>query len=135
MKKVHYLPVCFMAVFLFLCACAKEQADPTSSGPDTLSSSINVTPASRVPDPRPPATSKPATSKPATSKPATSAPATSVPATTAPATKPAPPPTEPNLDWVTDREIVPFEDRFKEVVGFAGNDHAYMQIQTASDGE
>ena len=126
MKKVHYLPVCFMAVFLFLCACAKERADPTSSGPDTLSSSINVTPASRVPDPRPSATSKPATSKPATSKPAASAPATSVPATTAPATKPAPPPTEPNLDWVTDREIVPFKDRFKEDVPFGYDNDSWL---------
>ncbi len=124
MKKVHYLPVCFMAVFLFLCACAQQQADPASSGPDTLSSSsINVTPASRVPDSRTPATSKPATSKPATSKPATTAPATT-PATT-PSTTPTQPDTMPthqltvpNEDWSTDREIVPFEDRFQENVPF-----------------
>lgn len=115
MKKHNYLPVLLVFVFLLLCACAQEQADPASSGPDALSSSsINVTPASRTPDPRPPATSKPATSKPATSKPATSAPATSVPATTAPA-----PPIRLSTDWVVeDREIVPFEEHFKEDVPF-----------------
>ena len=117
MKKANYLPVLFVAVFLLLCACAQQQTSPASSDPDALSStpSINVTPASRVPDSRPPATSKPATSVPATSAPATAP-------TTAPTqpTKPTepPPPTEPNLDWVTNREIVPFEDRFKEDVPF-----------------
>ena len=122
-KKYNCLLALLVSVFLLLCACAQRQADQASS-PDALSSapSINVTPASRTPDSRPPATSKPATSKPATSAPATTVPVTTAPATTAPATSPAPPPTEPNLDWVTNREIVPFEDRFKEDVPF-GYDH------------
>lgn len=104
MKKANYLPVLFVSVFLLLCACAQQQADQASSGPDTLSSSINVTPASCAPDSRVPATSVPAT-------------APSTAPTTAPAT--VPPPTEPNLDWVVEnREIVPFEDRFTEDVPF-----------------
>ena len=121
MKKHSYLPVLFSFVFLLLCACAGRQTDPaSSSGPDVLSSSpsINVTPASRIPDSRTPATSAPTTSKPATS----------VPATT-PATTPSTAPTQPTAwpdrwlscqttDWITDREIVPFEDRFKEDVPF-----------------
>lgn len=144
MKKHSYLPVLFSFVFLLLCACAGRQTDPaSSSGPDVLSSSpsINVTPASRIPDSRTPATSAPTTSKPATSVPATT-PATTpstaptqptVPpvtdpwwimpttAPTQPSTKPTQPitqPTNPNPEWLTDREIVPFEDRFKEDVPF-----------------
>ena len=115
MKKANYLPVLFVAVFLLLCACAQQQADPSSSGPDVLSSapSINVTPASRIPDSRPPASSVPATSAPATSAPATSTPATTAPAQPT-AIPTAPPRTyQSNIDWVTNREIVPFEDLFK----------------------
>lgn len=121
MKKHSYLLVLFSFVFLLLCACAGRQTDPaSSSGPDVLSSSpsINVTPASRIPDSRMPATSAPTTSKPATS----------VPATT-PATTPSTAPTQPTAwpdrwlsyqtaDWITDREIVPFEDRFAADIPF-----------------
>ncbi len=110
-KKYDYLPVLLVFIFLLLCACAKEQADPASSGPDTLSSSsINVTPA-------------------------TSAPATSVPATTAPA-----PPIRLSTDWVVEnREIIPFEDRFAEDVPFFPVKQAYYQygdywFAQASDG-
>ena len=123
-KKYNCLLALLVSVFLLLCACAQQQADQASF-PDALSSapSINVTPASRTPDSRPPATSKPATSKPATS----------APATTAPATTPAPPPstapTQPAVwpdrwitiqttDWITDREIIPFDDRFTADVPF-----------------
>lgn len=55
MKKYNYLPALLMFVFLLLCACAKEQADPASSGPDTLSSA----PTSSVPASSVPATSTP----------------------------------------------------------------------------
>ena len=122
MKKYNYLPVLLVFIFLLLCACAKEQADPTPSGPDTLSSSINVTPASRTPDPRPPATSKPATSKPATSKPATSK----------PATKPRDP-IQLTTDWmVTDREIIPFEERFETDIPFPAGRIQYYGMRDNS---
>jgi hypothetical protein len=109
-KKYNYLPALLVFIFLLLCACAKEQADPASSGPDTLSSSsINVTPASRTP------------------------------ATTAPATEPAPP-IRLSTDWVVeDREIIPFEERFEADVPFFPVKQAYYQFgdywfAQASDG-
>ena len=115
MKKHNYLPVLLVAIFLLLCACARQQTDQTSS---TGANALSSVPSSSAPVTSAPATSTPATSSPATSIPATSVPATSAPATTVPVTVPTPPPTEPNLDWVTNREIIPFEDRFKEDVPF-----------------
>lgn len=57
-KKYNYLPVLLVFIFLLLCACTKEQANPASSGPDTLS---------LIPSSSTPATSVPASSVPATS--------------------------------------------------------------------
>jgi hypothetical protein len=119
MKKVHYLPVCFMAVFLFLCACAKEQADPASSGPDTLSSISTSYPAPIY--------------TPATSVPVTSAPTTTAPATSVPTTEPAPP-IQLSTDWVVeDRESIPFEDRFKEDVPFGIYDSSWLVHISGND--
>ena len=118
MKKANYLPVLFVAIFLLLCACAQQQSSQASSDPDTLSS----IPSSSVPTSSMPATSVPTTSVPATSIPATSVPVASVPATQ-PTTMPTPPATEPNLDWLTDRKIIPFEDRFAEDVPFGVSDY------------
>ena len=120
MKKANYLLVLFVAVFLILCACAQQQTSQASSDPDTLSS----IPATRYPPP----IYTPASSVPTTSAPATSVPATSAPATT-PATTPSTAPTQPaawpdrilscqTTDWITDREIVPFEERFAADVPF-----------------
>ena len=57
-KKYNYLPVLLVFIFLLLCACTKEQANPASSCPDTLS---------LIPSSSTPATSVPASSVPATS--------------------------------------------------------------------
>lgn len=120
MKKYNSCLLALMvSVFLLLCACAQQQTSQASSEPDTLSS----IPATHCPPPiYTPASSVPATSVPATSIPATSVPVTSVPATQ-PTTMPTPPATEPNLDWLTDREIIPFEDRFAEDVPFGVSDY------------
>ena len=121
MKKYNYLPALLMFVFLLLCACAKEQAAPASSDPDTLSSISTSYPAPIYA----PASSVPVTSAPATSVPATSVPATTAPTTTVPATTPTQPTTWPDrtlscqtTDWITDREVVPFEERFTSDVPF-----------------
>lgn len=111
MKKHNYLSVLLVAIFLLLCACARQQTDQTSSTGANALSSI------------------PSSSAPVTSAPATSTPATSIPATSTPATVPTATPTQtyvmygneitiPTTDWITDRQIVPFEDRFKEDVPF-----------------
>ena len=115
MKKANYLLVLFVAVFLILCACAQQQTSQASSDPDTLSS---------IPSSSVPASSIPATSVPTTSVPATSIPATSVPATSAPATEPAPP-IQLSTEWIADREIVPFEDRFEEDIPFITVKYSY----------
>ena len=124
MKKYNSCLLALMvSVFLLLCACAQQQTSQASSEPDALSS----IPSSSTPSSTP-ATSVPATSVPATSIPATSVPATSAPATT-PATTPSTAPTQPAVwpdrilscqttDWITDREIVPFEERFAADVPF-----------------
>ncbi len=130
-KKYNCLLALLVSVFLLLCACAQQPSSQASSDPDALSSapSINVTPASRIPDSRAPATSAPATSVPAASAPATSAPATSVPATTAPA-----PPIRLSTDWVVEnREIIPFEDRFKEDVPFGIYDSSWLVHISGND--
>lgn len=119
MKKYNCLLVLLVFVFLLLCACASGQVETPSSSPDTISSiPSSSTPASSVP------ASSPVSSVPASS-PASSIPSTSTPATSVPATAPAQPTimsthwlTYPTMDWVTDREIVPFEDRFAEDVPF-----------------
>ena len=102
-KKYNCLLALLVSVFLLLCACAQRQADQVSS-PDALSS----TPSSFSSTP---------SSVPTSSISASSVPATAP--TTAPTqpTEPAPP-IQLSTDWVTNREIVPFEDRFKEDVYF-----------------
>jgi len=129
-KKYNCLLALLVSVFLLLCACAQRQADQASS-PDALSS----TPSSRVSIP---SSSVPASSVPATSIPASSVPATSVPATSVPVTEPVSP-IQLSTDWVTNREIVPFEDRFKEDVPFFTAKQAYYRygdywFAQASDG-
>ena len=109
-KKYNCLLALLVSVFLLLCACARQQSSQASSDPDTLSS----TPSSSIPASSVPATSVPAYSVPATSIPAT-APST---APTQPAIMPTHQLTIPTMDWVTDRQIIPFEDRFKEDVPF-----------------
>ena len=109
MKKYNCLLALLVSVFLLLCACAQQQSSPASSAPDTLSS---------IPSSSVPASSVPATSVPATSVPVTSVPVTEPPPTTQPATMSTHWLTIPTKDWSTDRQIVPFEDRFKEDVPF-----------------
>ena len=125
MKKYRYLPVLLLAIFLLLCACAQNVTDQ----PETLPSS-SVQPSSK-PTGKPTSTPTivPTVVTKPTTKPTT---APTVPATkpTQPTTKPTQPTTVPakpttppytrplNLDWVTDREIIPFEDRFAEDVLF-----------------
>ena len=124
MKKANYLPVLFVAVFLLLCACAQQQTSPASSEPDTLSS----IPATRYPPPiYTPASAVPTTSTPATSVPATPVPTSSAPATTPP-TSPAIPPDRSysSTEWVTSREIVPFEERFTEDVPFGYDNDSWL---------
>ena len=117
-RKYNYLPALLVFIFLLLCACAKEQAAPASSGPDTLSSTFTSYPAPIY---------APASSKPVTSAPAASVPATSVPATSVPTTEPAPP-IRLFTDWVVeDREIIPFEERFEEDVYFGTTTRWFIQ--------
>ena len=118
-KKNNCLLALLVSVFLLLCACAQQQADPSSSDPDALSSI-------------------PSSSTPASSVPASSVPATSTPTTSAPATEPAPP-IQISTDWITDREVVPFENRFAEDIPFFTAEQAYYRhgdywFAQASDG-
>lgn len=124
MKKHRYLPVLLLAIFLSLCACAQNVTDQ----PETLPSSAQP---SSKPTGKPTSTPTiiPTVVTQPTTKPTT---APTVPATkpTQPTTKPTQPTTVPakpttppytrplNLDWVTDRQIVPFEDRFAEDVPY-----------------
>lgn len=114
MRKYNYLPVLVMFVFLLLCACAKEQAAPASSGPDTLSSISTSYPAPIY-------------------APASSVPVTSAPATSVPATEPAPP-VQLSTAWVVeDREIIPFEERFKEDVPFEVYSNSWLVHQGGNE--
>lgn len=122
MKKYRYLPVLLLAIFLSLCACAQNVTDQ----PETLPSS-SVQPSSK-PTGKPTSTPTiiPTVVTQPTTKPTTAPTVPTTVPTTAPAqptstpTKPTTPPyTRPlNLDWVTDREIIPFEDRFTEDVPY-----------------
>ena len=114
MKKVHYLPVLLVAVFLLFCACAQQATELPETAPSSSAALLNSTPASTP-------TSTPTT--PTTPTTPSTAP------TTVPATTPTTIPTQPYImsgneitisttDWITDRQIVPFEDRFKEDVSF-----------------
>ena len=117
MKKYRYLPILLLAVFLLLCACAQNVTDqpettPSSSSPVQLNSKPAAKPTS-TPTIIPTVVTQP-TTKPtaAPTKPTTKP-------TTAPTKPTTPPPTtQPNLKWLTNREIVPFEERFKEDVPF-----------------
>lgn len=93
MKKYNCLLALLVSVFLLFCACVQEQANPTSSPTQPT----NLTGPSSSTQSNP-----------------TSAP-------TQPSIPTDPPTSQPNLDWVTTREIVPFEDRFKEDVPFGDN--------------
>lgn len=117
MKKHRYFPVLLLAIFLLLCACAQNVTDQPETLPSSAQPSSNPTskPTS-TPTIIPTVVTQP------TTKPAT-APTVPTTAPTQPTTAPTKPTTPPytrplNLDWVTDREIVSFEDRFKEDVPF-----------------
>ncbi|MBE6958870.1 MAG: hypothetical protein E7447_06955 [Ruminococcaceae bacterium] len=129
MKKRQYLPILLLAVFLLLCACAQNVTDqpettPSSSSPVQLNSKPATKPTS-TPTIIPTVVTQPTT-------------APTVPTTkpTAAPTKPTTPPptTQPNLDWMTSREIVPFEDRFKEDVPFNVSPTYWMDAYEDMDG-
>lgn len=122
MKKYICLLTLLVIVFL-LFACVSSQVDQASSTWTSYPAPI-YTPAASVPESSVPDT-EPATSPPET-EPATSTPATSVLATTP--TTPLEPPARFYLstDWVTDREIVPFEERFAENVPFGYANHSWL---------
>lgn len=127
MKKHQYLPIVLVAIILLLCACARQVTDPPETIPSGSSSAALQSKPTTKPTTAP--TTKPTTAP--TAKP-TTAPTTKP--TTAP-TKPTTAPTQPTLppepiqlhtDWVTNREIVPFEDRFKEDVPFGSNSGTWL---------
>jgi len=145
MKKYGYLPILLLAVFLLLCACAQNVTDqpettPSSSSPVQLNSKPATKPTS-IPTIIPTVVTQP-TAKPTTApikpttKPTTAPTQPAVPLTTdpwwvtpttaptQPSAKPTQPitqPTDPNPEWLTDRQVVPFEDRFAEDVLFGYN--------------
>ena len=126
MKKRHYLPILIISVFLLLCACAQNVTDQ----PETTPSS-SVQPSSKptskptsTPTIVPTVVTQPTTAPTRPTTKPTTAPTT---APTQPTTKPTtaptkpttpPPTTQPNLEWLTNRQIVPFEERFEEDVPF-----------------
>ena len=123
MKKRHYLPILIISVFLLLCACAQNVTDQ----PETTPSS-SVQPSSK-PTSKP--TSTPTIIPTVVTQPTTT-PTQPTTAPTQPTTKPTTVPTEPagpiqlSTAWVTDREIVPFEDRFKEDVPFGTSTDVWL---------
>ena len=125
MKKVQYLPVLLLAVFLLLCACVQN----TTETPETLpSSSVQLqsqptTKPTAAPTTIPTTLPTAAPMQPTTTPTQPTTTPTTAPTTipTAPPTQPTQPTTQPNLEWLTNREIIPFEDRFAEDVPFGYN--------------
>ena len=118
MRKANYLPVLFVAVFLLLCACAQQQATQPETAPSSSSSVLSSKPSSAP-------TTRPTSAPTAPSTAPSTAPTQPTTAATQPATTPTSPAIMPThgitittTDWITDRQIVPFEDRFKEDVPF-----------------
>lgn len=122
MKKLHYLPVLFVAVFLLLCACARETApEPQSSTPVLGSVPSEVPSSAPVSMPTTVPTTAPTTAPPApTTKPVTVPTSPTTPATTpTQPTVPIPPPIRGSADWIVeDREVIPFEERFEHNISF-----------------
>ena len=119
MKKLQYLPFVIVAVFLLLCACAQNVTDQ----PETLPSSSVQLQSQPTTKPTAAPTTIPTTLPTTAPTQPTTKPTT---APTQPTTKPTqpttpPPTTQPNLEWLTNREIIPFEDRFAKDVPFGYN--------------
>ncbi|MBE6958874.1 MAG: hypothetical protein E7447_06975 [Ruminococcaceae bacterium] len=123
MKKYGYLPILLLAVFLMLCACAQNVTDPPKTTPSSSSVQLNSKPATKptsIPTIIPTVVTQPTTAPIVPTTKPTTAPTTVPTQPTSAPTKPTTPPyTRPlNLDWVTDREIIPFEERFTEDVPY-----------------
>ena len=100
MKRIHFLPIIIVSVFILLCACTQETTPPPSSSTPTVESVPPTSPS------------------------------------TPPATEPTVP-IQPSTDWMTVREIVPFEDRFEADVPFSSRSYAYLlgDIEWFAQGE
>lgn len=133
MKKLHYLPVLFVAVFLLLCACAQETAPEPQSSTPVLGSVPSSEPSSAPTSaPTVPAT-VPTTVPPVpTTKPTTIPTSPTTPATTpTQPTVPIPPPIRGSADWIVeDREITPFDERFEQNIYFPA---AHIQYYSSMD--
>lgn len=135
MKKGHYLPVLIFIIFVLLCACTQQVTDQPDTTPSSSSAALQSKPVTKpTTKPTTAPTTKPTTAPTQPTQP-TTAPTQPTTAPTQPTTAPTQPttlptvptqptaptyPVNPATDWIVeDREIIPFEDRFKENVPFS----------------
>lgn len=125
MKKASYLPILLLAVFLLLCACTQQVSEQPETVPSSSSNQLNSAPTTKpttvpttVPTTAPTTAPIQPTTKPTTAPTQPTTRPTQPTQPPQPATMPTHWLTIPTMDWVTDRQIVPFEDRFKEDVPF-----------------